>query len=131
MDMKIFPRARRHQRGWSIMGASALILALAACSSGSDDGPPVAAKPNILFIAIDVLAFNNLTAYGYVGAAPAKTPNLNAIAEAGLMCRRAWTMPTCTPTRATFFTGRYPSATNRLNALVSSDLANSEISPYE
>ena len=40
-------------------------------------------------------------------------------------------MPTCTPTRATFFTGRYPSSTNILNAVVQTDLANSEISPYE
>src|SRR5690606_38836804 len=35
------------------------------------------------------------------------------------------------PTRASFFTGRYPSSTNVLNAVVSTDLANSEISPYE
>ncbi|WP_051952977.1 sulfatase family protein [Xenophilus azovorans] len=93
--------------------------------------PQAKAKPNILFIAIDDFGVDQLTAYGYGGAAPAKTPNLSAIAEAGLLFRSAWAMPTCAPTRATFFTGRYPSSTNILNAVVSSDLANSEISPYE
>src|SRR3546814_1870483 len=72
-----------------------------------------------------------MTAYGYGGALPPKTPNLTAIGKAGRQFRSAWAMPTCTPTRATFFTGRYPSATNILNAVVSTDLANSEISPYE
>lgn len=118
-----------------VLGGAALLLA--ACSGG-DSGdetappaPPQAAKPNILFIVIDDLGVDQLTAYGYGGAAPARTPNLNAIAKAGLLFRSAWAMPTCTPTRASFFTGRYPSSTNILNAVVSSDLANSEISPYE
>ncbi|GAA4324251.1 hypothetical protein GCM10023144_05680 [Pigmentiphaga soli] len=91
----------------------------------------MAQKPNILFIVLDDFGVDQLTAYGYGGAAPARTPNLSAIARAGLLFRNAWAMPTCTPTRATFFTGRYPSSTNVLNAVVSSDLANSEISPYE
>lgn len=90
-----------------------------------------AQAPNILFIVIDDFGLDQLDFYGYGGIAPPRTPNLAAIAEAGLKFRNAWAMPTCTPTRATFFTGRYPSSTNILNAVVQTDLANSEISPYE
>lgn len=95
------------------------------------EGAGLAGSPNILFIVIDDFGLDQLDFYGYGGIAPPKTPNLAAIAEAGLKFRHAWAMPTCTPTRATFFTGRYPSSTNILNAVVQTDLANSEISPYE
>jgi len=122
----------------ALAAAISAALALSACGDSSSDSTapepvptPVAQKPNILFIVIDDFGVDQLTSYGYGGAAPANTPNLDAIARAGLLFRSAWAMPTCTPTRATFFTGRYPSSTNILNAVVSSDLANSEISPYE
>lgn len=113
----------------------AAVLALAACGSDNDSTPPapppVAQTPNILFIVLDDLGVDQLTAYGYGGIAPPNTPVLNTIAQAGVQFRNMWAMPTCTPTRAAYFTGRYPSSTNILNAVVSSDLANSEISPYE
>lgn len=116
--------------------AAALALLLAACSGGSGSsssgGPaPTAQPPNILFIVLDDLGVDQLTSYGYGGAVPPRLPNLAAIARAGVQFRNAWAMPTCTPTRASFFTGRYPSSTNVLNAVVSTDLANSTISPYE
>ncbi|MGE4335780.1 MAG: sulfatase-like hydrolase/transferase [Pigmentiphaga sp.] len=110
-------------------------LALTACSS--DDGgsepepPPSASLPNILLIVLDDLGVDQLSLFGYGGATPARTPNLDAIAHAGIRFRNAWSMPTCTPTRATIFEGRYPSRTNVLNAVVALDLANSQVSPYE
>src|SRR5690606_36111309 len=39
--------------------------------------------------------------------------------------------PECSPTRAAFFTGRYPFRTNVNLALGPSDLANSHVSPYD
>ncbi|NYT45044.1 sulfatase-like hydrolase/transferase [Alcaligenaceae bacterium] len=127
--MKALPLARRG----SLVLLMVSMLLLAGCS-GDDSvatAPSDAQKPNILFVVIDDFGLDQMTSYGYGGAVPPKTPNLTAIAQAGLQFRSAWAMPTCTPTRATFFTGRYPSATNVLNAVVSTDLANSEISPYE
>ena len=117
--------------------AAATLALLAACSGGSGDGStappdaPTAQQPNILFIVLDDFGIDQLTSYGHGGAVPPRTPSLDAIASAGLRFRNAWAMPTCTPTRATFFLGRNPSATNILNAVVATDLANSEISPYE
>jgi len=112
--------------------AAGMTAWLAACSGDDSSSPEAPADaPNILFIVLDDFGVDQMTSYGYGGVVPPKTPNLTAIARAGLQFRSAWAMPTCTPTRATFFTGRYPSSTNVLNAVVSSDLANSEISPYE
>ena len=126
-------------RHWTAAPLAAATLALlASCSGGSGDGSttappdaPTAQQPNILFIVLDDFGIDQLTSYGHGGAVPPRTPSLDAIASAGLRFRNAWAMPTCTPTRATFFLGRNPSATNILNAVVATDLANSEISPYE
>lgn len=114
-----------------LLAAPSALMLVSCSSSDSEPSPAIAQKSNILFIVLDDLGLDQMTSYGYGGAVPAKTPNLTAIAKAGLQFRQAWAMPTCTPTRATYFTGRYPSSTNILNAVVSTDLANSEISPYE
>ncbi len=121
---------RQHRPMFALALATAVLLT--ACSSDTDSPKPTAsAKPNILFIVLDDLGVDQLTSYGYGGAVPPRTPTLNAIAQAGVQFRNAWSMPTCTPTRATFFSGRYPSQTNVLNAVVSTDLANSSPNPFE
>jgi arylsulfatase A-like enzyme len=114
--------------------AAAALLTLASCGGGSGGGGSgggTAQSPNILFIVLDDLGVDQLPVFGYGGLTPAATPNLDAIAHAGVRFRNAWSMPTCTPTRATFFVGRYPSRTNVLNAVVATDLANSQVSPFE
>src|SRR5690606_2408599 len=89
--------------------ASAAMLALAmtflcSCDEGGE-APPAEppASPNILFVVLDDFGVDQLEQYGYGGATPAATPTLDALAEAGVRFRNAWSMPTCTPTRATFF----------------------------
>lgn len=91
-----------------------------------------AAQPaNILFMVMDDVGIDQMRAFGYGGVDAPKTPNLDAIAQAGVRFRNTWTMPSCTPTRATFFNGRYPLRTNVMNAVTPKDLANSQVSPYE
>lgn len=121
------------QRKTRLAVLAAFAPLLLSCSSDSDPAPepPVAALPNILFIVLDDLGVDQLPVFGYGGLTPAKTPNIDAIAHAGVRFRNAWSMPTCTPTRATFFEGRYPFRTNVQNAVVALDLANSQVSPYE
>lgn len=122
---------KRLFRSASVVALAATAALLTSCSdSGSGGDKQVSAKPNILFIVLDDLGVDQMTSYGYGGASPPRTPNLTAIAHAGVQFRNAWAMPDCTPTRATFFTGRYPSQDNILNALVATDLANSSTSPY-
>ena len=60
-----------------------------------------------------------------------QTPNINAIARAGVRFRNVWSMPECSPSRAIYFEGRYPLRTNVNSAILSNDLANSQVSPFE
>jgi Sulfatase len=88
-------------------------------------------RPNILFIIMDDVGIDQLSAFGYGGLDAPKTPNINAIAHAGVRFRNVWAMPECSPSRAVFFEGRYPLRTNVFGALLDDDLANSQVSPYE
>jgi len=114
----------------------ALLLAvpiMSAQNAGSNGRSPAhtATTPNILFIIMDDVGIDQMTAFGYGGIDPANTPNINVIARAGVRFRNVWAMPECSPSRAVFFEGRYPLRTNVFGALLSDDLANSQVSPYE
>ena len=63
-------------------------------------------RTNILFISTDQ---QHWTAMGYLNP-EVKTPNLDRLVEQGTTFHRAYTVnPTCTPTRASWITGLYPS----------------------
>ena len=88
-------------------------------------------RPNILFIIMDDVGIDQMEIFGYGGGTPPLTPNINAIAHAGVRFRNVWSMPECSPSRAIFFEGRYPLRTNIQSAILSNDLANSQVSPFE
>ncbi len=88
-------------------------------------------NPNILFFIMDDVGVDQFEIFGYGGVTPPLTPNINAIARAGVRFRNTWAMPECSPSRAIFFEGRFPLRTNVLNAILSLDLANSQVSPFE
>jgi arylsulfatase A-like enzyme len=113
-------------------GALCIAVLLAACSDdSSSSGQSGGKSPNILFVIMDDVGIDQMRALGYGGVEAAETPNIGAIAGRGLRFRNTWAMPECSPSRAMFFTGRYPLRTNVTNAITSSDLANSQMSPYE
>ena len=64
-----------------------------------------AEKPNILFIMADDLGPEWVSCYG---SEAMKTPHIDALAAGGMQFQNAYSMPKCTPTRATLLTGRYP-----------------------
>lgn len=86
-----------------------LILSLVLLSVVS---PASAAPRNILLILADDYGVDVTRYYptadrrATTPPAPA-TPNLAALAKGGLLFRRAWAEPSCSPSRATIFTGRY------------------------
>jgi hypothetical protein len=80
---------------------------------------------------MDDVGIDQLPIFGYGGADPAATPNIDAIARAGVRFRNVWAMAECSPSRAMFFEGRYPLRTNVFGAILSDDLANSQVSPFE
>jgi arylsulfatase len=66
-------------------------------------------NPNVLWICTDQQRFDSLGCYGnpYV-----KTPNIDRLAENGFLFNNAFCQsPVCTPSRASFLTGRYPRTT--------------------
>jgi hypothetical protein len=90
--------------------------------------------PNILFIILDDVGIDQMRVFGYGGLTPSSapnTPNLDVIARAGVRFRNVWSMPECSPSRVMFFEGRYPLRTNIYTAILATDLANSQLSPYE
>ena len=66
----------------------------------------MAARPNILLITSDQQHFNTIGRFN----GEINTPNLDRLCEEGTYYNRAYTVnPTCTPTRASMITGKYPS----------------------
>jgi hypothetical protein len=55
----------------------------------------------------------------------------NSLAATGVRFSNTWSMPTCSTTRVALFSGRYPPRTNVNTAIVSTDYANSQMSPFE
>lgn len=62
-------------------------------------------KPNIIVIVPDDLGWNDI---GYHGSF-IKTPVLDQLASQGIRLESHYVMPTCTPSRVSLMTGKYPS----------------------
>ncbi len=90
------------QPGW-IACAVALLVVAWGPSAGS--APQRAARPNIVFILIDDLRWDEL---GIAGHPFLRTPNIDRIGREGVRFRNAFvTTPLCSPSRASFLTGQY------------------------
>src|SRR6059058_1530760 len=129
-------------RGVAVAFCLSLVVSVDAQTSGSfltgpssspsaEKGGSNKQRPNILFIIMDDVGIDQMQIFGYGGATPPLTPNINAIARAGVRFRNTWSMPECSPSRAIFFEGRFPLRTNIQSAILSNDLANSQVSPFE
>lgn len=69
-------------------------------------------RPNVLFIMVDDLGKEWISCYGAEGI---ETPNIDALAKTGMRFDNAYSMPQCTPSRATLLTGQYPWRTGWVN----------------
>jgi len=106
-------------------------LALTGTPSAETKKPPPKTPPNILLFILDDVGIDQMAVFGYGGLTAPQTPNIDAIAKVGVAFRNFWTMPECSPSRAMIFEGRYPLRTNVFSAILSQDLANSQVPPYE
>ena len=65
--------------------------------------------PNVLWICTDQQRFDTLGCYGNPFV---QTPNIDRLAKSGMLFENAYAQsPICTPSRASFLTGRYPRTT--------------------
>ncbi|MFT4540301.1 MAG: arylsulfatase B [Planctomycetota bacterium] len=78
-----------------------LLIALGSQTSHAQD---------IALILIDDVGIDRIAAYGE-HPDPGNTPNIDGLAQAGVMFRRAYAFSVCSPTRAALLTGRLPHRT--------------------
>ena len=77
---------------------------------------PTSARPNILLIVSDDQGYADA---GFQGSKEIPTPNLDALAQAGVRCTRGYvTAPVCSPSRAGLLTGRYQEKFGHHNNIV-------------
>lgn len=69
-------------------------------------------KPNIIFILIDDLGKEWISCYG---SSSVHTPNIDHVAEEGMLFHNVWSMPQCTPSRVALLTGQYPYTNGWIN----------------
>ena len=63
-------------------------------------------RPNVVLFIADDVSWND---YGCYGNPAARTPNIDALADAGIRFDRAYlTASSCSPSRSSIITGRYP-----------------------
>lgn len=73
-------------------------------------------KPNIIWIMSDDLGFGDLGCYG---CQDIPTPHIDRLAKNGVKCEQYYTAaPTCTPSRASLLSGRYPQAIGMTKVLM-------------
>jgi len=75
-------------------------------SPTTNTAPRAAQRPNILFILVDDMGFADLS---IMGNRKIQTPHLDKLAREGVLLTRFYdAAPICSPSRAGFFTGRFP-----------------------
>jgi len=93
------------------------------------EAQPSNQPPNILFIIMDDVGIDQLKSFN--PQAPQVTPVMDTLVQKGVSFNNCWMMPECSPSRACFFTGRYPLRTGVKAALLDYNLPSSQVSPYE
>ncbi|MFT5586179.1 MAG: choline-sulfatase [Cognaticolwellia sp.] len=82
------------------------LLLWLACTGMEPTPSNAVPKPSLLLVTLDTTRADALGAYGHAGA---KTPNFDAMADAGVRFDRAYaTVPLTTPSHASMLTGLYP-----------------------
>ena len=81
-----------------------LFILIVTISCKTNHSNPIT-QPNIILILVDDLGKEWVTCYG---ADSIQTPNIDELAESGILFNNVYAMPQCTPTRTTFLTGQYP-----------------------
>ncbi len=83
--------------------ASALLASLSVLPAAVPDTS--ASRPNIILCMTDDQGWGDV---GYNGLKKVQTPNIDAMAAAGLRLNRFYAQQSCSPTRASVMTGRHP-----------------------
>ena len=107
------------------------LSSFAVASPVPDDQGSAPPKCNILFVILDDVGADQSSLSNPSGTGLAQTPTIDAIAAQGVNFTNCWSMPECSPSRACFFTGRFPSRTGVGSPMTQPTLAQSQCSPFE
>src|SRR5687767_13708624 len=87
-----------------------ILLLLLLASGASLGAASSSSRPNIVLIIADDLAWDDLGAFGHPTL---RTPHIDRLAREGMRFTRAYvTASSCSPSRASLITGRYPHNTD-------------------
>ncbi|MGE4305129.1 MAG: arylsulfatase [Novosphingobium sp.] len=81
--------------------AAAILLAVSPSATLAREADAQPTRPNVVVIVADDLGFSDLGAFG----GEIRTPNLDALAKAGLRLANFHSAPTCSPTRSMLLSG--------------------------
>ncbi len=91
----------------SLLAGACTLLTVASCKSPKPEEKPE--QPNFIVFIADDAAWNDCGPYGNQNI---KTPNINKLAEEGVVFNNAFlTTSSCSPSRCSILTGRYPHST--------------------
>lgn len=83
-----------------------IIFAIAAATACAADDTTTSKPPHIIFMVADDMGHADV---GFTGASDdVRTPNIDALAAAGVTLQQHYVQPVCSPTRTSILTGRYP-----------------------
>jgi arylsulfatase A-like enzyme len=110
-----------------LAGAAPSATPMAGAAAAQTGSSPT----NILFIILDDVGGDQLSITNPSNPALARTPTIEAVASQGVNFTNCWAMPECSPSRVSFFTGRFPARTGVGSPLTQTTLAQSQCSPFE
>jgi len=103
----------------------ALFASLITTCSETATNPKQKAPPNIVFLLVDDLGWNDVGCYGSTFY---ETPNIDRLAKEGMRFTDAYAAcPVCSPTRASILTGKYPIRLNITDWIPGSDPKNRKL----
>jgi N-sulfoglucosamine sulfohydrolase len=102
--------AMKHSGVMGLMRKAIALLLLIGALASAQGAVKETAKPNLLLIIADDLAWDDIGCYGHPTI---RTPNLDRLAREGMKFTRGFvTAASCSPSRASMLTGRYPHNTD-------------------
>lgn len=105
-----FATMKRHPRSGPLMAAALALLGLATVA---DIASAQEKKPNIVVIWGDDIGVHNISAYNH-GIMGYRTPNIDRLANQGMMFTDSYAQQSCTAGRASFILGQHPFRTGLL-----------------